>query len=152
MPAFELIVDGKVYHIEIPDPGETPLQVIVDGQAFEVRIADAEPPVASEGLAPPPRPALEPTPLPPPPRVPVVRPAQPAGEEYHGEVTAPMPGVILSVAVVVGDPVEPGTVLCILEAMKMRNPIRATHAGVVKSIAVTAGQAVAYGDLLIQLA
>jgi len=147
-----LIVDGKTYHIEIPDPGETPLRVIVDGQAFEVGIADAESPATPGGLVPPPRPALEPTPLPPPPRTPLARPAEPVGEEYHGEVTAPMPGVILSVVVAVGDSVEPGSVLCILEAMKMRNPIRATHAGVIRAIPVTPGQAVAYGDLLIQIA
>ena len=74
------------------------------------------------------------------------------GEDYHGEVTAPCPGIILSVAVAVGNPVEPGSVLCILEAMKMRNPIRATQAGIVRAISVTPGQAVAYGDLLIQMA
>ncbi len=151
MPAFDLIVDGKVYHIEIPDPGETPLQVIVDGQSFEVGIAEGDYFAAPEGGATSPRPALEPVPLPTPPRVPMARPAEPVGEEYHGEISAPMPGVILSIPVSVGDQVEPGTVLCILEAMKMRNPIRATHSGVVREISVTPGQTVAYGDLLVQL-
>jgi biotin carboxyl carrier protein len=152
VPTFSLTIGGKVYHVEIPDPGATPLQVIVDGQTFEVDFAGAEYGVRAEPLGPPPRPAPEPDPLPAPPRVSVARPAEPVGEEYHGEVTAPMPGTILAIPVSVGERVEPGAVLCILEAMKMRNPIRATHPGIVHSILVTPGQAVAYGDLLIRLA
>lgn len=151
VPAFSLTIGGKVYHIEIPDPGATPLEVIVDGQTFEVGFAETESYVGSEPLGPPPRPAPEPEPLPAPPRVSVTRPAAPVGEEYHGEVTAPMPGTILAVPVSVGERVEAGAVLCILEAMKMRNPIRATHPGIVHSIVVTPGQAVAYGDLLLRL-
>jgi biotin carboxyl carrier protein len=62
-----------------------------------------------------------------------------------------MPGTILSVAVVVGEHVDAGAVLCVLEAMKMRNPIRAAHPGVIESIEVAPGQNVGYGDLLVRL-
>ncbi len=62
-----------------------------------------------------------------------------------------MPGTILSVDVKVGQAVEPGQVVCVLEAMKMKNPIRAASTGTVTEIAVQPGQSVAYGDLLVNL-
>ena len=63
-----------------------------------------------------------------------------------------MPGTILSVDVKEGQPVEVGQVVCILEAMKMKNPIRATHTGTVAEICVTAGMTVPYGAVLIRTA
>ena len=62
-----------------------------------------------------------------------------------------MPGTILTIQVTPGQPVNAGDVLCILEAMKMKNPIRASHAGTVTEIAVETGQTVAYGDLLVKI-
>jgi acetyl-CoA/propionyl-CoA carboxylase biotin carboxyl carrier protein len=59
-----------------------------------------------------------------------------------------MPGTILDIAVQMGEAVQPGQVLCALEAMKMKSPIRATRAGTVSEIAVHDGQTVVYGDLL----
>ena len=58
-----------------------------------------------------------------------------------------MPGTILSVEVKVGDEIDAGQVVCVLEAMKMKNPIRASFDGTVTDIAVTAGQTVAYNDV-----
>ncbi len=68
-----------------------------------------------------------------------------------GDIVAPMPGTILSVAVTVGQQIEAGHVVCVLEAMKMKNPIRATHSGAVSEIVVQAGQTVAHGELLVRL-
>ncbi len=84
------------------------------------------------------------------PALPVPRSLQglPGGDTH----TAPMPGTILTVDVTIGQAVESGQVVCVLEAMKMKNPIRAHAAGTVTEIAVQAGQTVAYGDLLIRLA
>lgn len=67
------------------------------------------------------------------------------------EVTAPMPGLILEVAVAEGDTIAEGTPLLILEAMKMENVIKATGAGTVKRIAVRKGEAVEKRQLLIEL-
>ena len=67
-------------------------------------------------------------------------------------VTAPMPGLILSINVSEGDTIEEGTPLLVLEAMKMENVIKATGAGTVQRIAVTKGQAVEKRQLLIELA
>ena len=73
---------------------------------------------------------------------------QAAGGASDWKVKVPMPGTVLAVRVEVGDVVEKGQVLCILEAMKMQNEIRAEQAGVVKALAVQAGKSVARNDLL----
>ena len=64
-------------------------------------------------------------------------------------LTAPMPGRVVAVHVAVGDSVEPGTPLAVLEAMKMENEFRATVGGVVTEVAIAAGQVVNAGDLLV---
>ena len=69
-----------------------------------------------------------------------------------GEVNAPMPGLIVLVAVAVGDAVKQGDTLIILESMKMQNELRSPIAGAVKSIHAAAGQAVDKGDLLVEIA
>ena len=62
-----------------------------------------------------------------------------------------MPGKVLRVLVSEGDTVQRGTVVVILEAMKMENELRASGDGVVKRIAVKEGQNVAKGDLLVEV-
>jgi 3-methylcrotonyl-CoA carboxylase alpha subunit len=64
-------------------------------------------------------------------------------------LVAPMPGRVVAVHVRPGDRVEPGTPLVVLEAMKMENEFRATAGGSVSQVAVTPGQAVNAGDLLV---
>jgi acetyl-CoA/propionyl-CoA/long-chain acyl-CoA carboxylase, biotin carboxylase, biotin carboxyl carrier protein len=63
-------------------------------------------------------------------------------------VVTPMQGTVLAVEVEVGDEVQPGQVLCIVEAMKMENEITAPHAGVVTEIGVEVGQAVTQGQVV----
>ena len=66
----------------------------------------------------------------------------------NGDVTAPMQGTIVKVAVAVGDEVSAGDTIVILEAMKMENAVVAQRAGVVGSISVTAGDSVSAGDVV----
>jgi 3-methylcrotonyl-CoA carboxylase alpha subunit len=68
-----------------------------------------------------------------------------------GELTTPLPGVVASVAVRVGQRVAAGEVLLTIEAMKMEHAIRAPHDGVVKVIHFLAGDRVAEGNELIEL-
>ena len=65
-----------------------------------------------------------------------------------GAVTVPMQGTIVKVMVEVGDAVEAGQTICILEAMKMENPIAAGAAGTVTELKVAAGDSVANGDVV----
>ncbi|EBX4200523.1 oxaloacetate decarboxylase, partial [Salmonella enterica subsp. enterica serovar Oakland] len=79
-----------------------------------------------------------------------VQAAAPAGAGTP--VTAPLAGNIWKVIATEGQTVAEGDVLLILEAMKMETEIRAAQAGTVRGIAVKAGDAVAVGDTLMQLA
>ena len=65
-----------------------------------------------------------------------------------GTVAAPMPGTVLAVRVAVGDRVEPGQTLGIMEAMKMELALKAPFAGVVDEVGTTVGQLVVLGARL----
>jgi len=67
-------------------------------------------------------------------------------------VRAPIPGVIVEVKVKPGDAVAFSQELFIIEAMKMRNSIRAARAGEVAEIFVSAGQTVNHDDKLLEFA
>jgi acetyl-CoA carboxylase biotin carboxyl carrier protein len=82
------------------------------------------------------------------------QPLAPASEGHV--VKAPMVGTFYRAAapgsasfVEVGDAVQPGDPLCIIEAMKLMNEIEADQAGIVKAILVENGQAVEYGQPLV---
>jgi biotin carboxyl carrier protein len=64
---------------------------------------------------------------------------------------APMPGLIVRVTVQVGDSVEAGQSLVVMEAMKMENELRAATPGTVKSIPVEVGTAVEKGVVLVEM-
>ena len=66
-----------------------------------------------------------------------------------GNVTVPMQGTIVKVLVAVGDAVEEGQTVCVLEAMKMENNIAADKTGTVKEVKVEAGQSVGSGDVVV---
>ena len=68
-----------------------------------------------------------------------------------GNIAAPMQGTIVKVLVAVGDNVEAGQAILVLEAMKMENHINAEGAGVVKEIRVAEGDTVGSGDVLVVL-
>jgi biotin carboxyl carrier protein len=61
-------------------------------------------------------------------------------------IEAPLPGKILEVNVSVGNTVEEGGIVCIIEAMKMENPIMSPVKGSVTEVAVAPGQAVKTGE------
>jgi biotin carboxyl carrier protein len=71
-----------------------------------------------------------------------------AGE---GAVVAIMPGKIIRVLVAEGDEVSEGDVVCILEAMKMENELKAPQSGVVQSLHVQPGQDVEAGAVLAEI-
>jgi acetyl-CoA/propionyl-CoA carboxylase, biotin carboxylase, biotin carboxyl carrier protein len=83
------------------------------------------------------------------------RPRRSAGSSAaavgSGSVTVPMQGTIVKVLVNVGDTVEEGQTVCVLEAMKMENNIAADKAGTVTEIKVEAGQSVGSGDVVVTI-
>jgi acetyl-CoA/propionyl-CoA carboxylase biotin carboxyl carrier protein len=66
-------------------------------------------------------------------------------------VVSPMQGTVLSVAVADGDEVEKGAVICIVEAMKMENEVRAHRDGVVAELSIAAGQPVTSGQVICRI-
>ena len=67
------------------------------------------------------------------------------------EIKAPMPGLVLEIAVIDGQEVKEGDKLLILEAMKMENSIMIQTDAIIKKISVSAGQAVDKGQVLVEL-
>ncbi|MGH9299110.1 MAG: acetyl-CoA carboxylase biotin carboxyl carrier protein subunit, partial [Acidimicrobiales bacterium] len=76
---------------------------------------------------------------------------EPEREQVAGALVAPMPGSILSTHVVVGDEVEAGQLLVVVEAMKMEHRITAATRGTVRDMPALVGEQVASGDLLVAL-
>jgi acetyl/propionyl-CoA carboxylase alpha subunit len=76
-------------------------------------------------------------------------PAAGGSSDSNEEIRALMPGRVVEVAVAPGDRVEKGTLLLVLEAMKMQNEIRASRGGIVERAEVSAGQVVESGDLML---
>ncbi len=68
-----------------------------------------------------------------------------------GELHAPMPGLVVQVAVESGQTVEKGETLVILESMKMQNELKSPVAGIVGAIQAQAGQAVDKNALLVEI-
>ena len=149
MPNYRVTIEDRTYEVQVPDPGERPVRAIVDGQVFEVHVqpgtrVGTTQAVAEVKRAPVPQRAQP---------VAVMPPAatSPAAASI-GEVIAPLPGTIVSISVAVGDIVEYSQELCVLEAMKMNNPIRSTQAGKVTKILVSVGQQVQHSALLMVIA
>lgn len=71
--------------------------------------------------------------------------------DYNKMILAPMPGVMVSVAVKPGDVVAEGSEIGVVEAMKMQNVLRASQAGIVKAVNVKGGSSVQADEILVEL-
>ena len=157
-------IDERWYEVEVGDLDINPISVTVDGVKVEVDTqligrslglsgVDASPQPPQQTL-PPAAPSPPPTPIPKPKPRPQREAATPAPVRAPSAIKAfrsPMPGVILSVAVSEGDQVVTGDEVCVLEAMKMQQVLRADWTGIVKTVYVRAGQQVLDGDAIVDL-
>jgi biotin carboxyl carrier protein len=142
-------IDNQTFEVAVGDLNARPVIATVDGQAFEVYPEDL-PRVASPAMAAPV--AVAPV------AVPAAAPAAAATAPTSGGakggtdiVKAPIPGVIVTIAVKDGDPVKKGQEVCVLEAMKMKNSIKAQRDGKVVSVKVKVGDHVTNGQTLVEL-
>ncbi len=147
---IELLDESGIAEIEITE-GEESVRISRYSQNAPAVVTAAAP--APAPAAPAPAPAAAPAPAPA--AAPAAAPAQAEPEEDGFEVEAPMVGTFYSSSspgsapyVQVGDRVNEGDTLCIIEAMKMMNQIEADVSGVVKSIRVQNGEPVEYGQTL----
>lgn len=81
-------------------------------------------------------------------------PEQSRSEDLEGgdTVAAPMPGLVRSVEVAIGDAVEAGQTIAVMEAMKMEHALSAPRDGVVQTVAVEVGMQLDQGALVVELA
>lgn len=142
MKRITVTINGKLFEVEVNDLHSSPLQVRVNGREYEVTVSPATAPSISAAAS-----AMS-SPAAPREQASLPKPA-PASSMLSGNVlSAPMPGVILNIAVKAGDKVAYGQQLCALEAMKMKNAIRSPREGTLASVEVQEGQRVNYGDVL----
>ncbi len=115
--------------------------VTVNGTKYEVAVEEADPNATYVPAAKTEAPKAEA------PKAEAPKAAAAAAPADGAKVNAPLPGNILKVNCAVGDTVKKGTVLCILEAMKMENEVLAPCDGKIVS-ATAKGATVNTGDLL----
>jgi biotin carboxyl carrier protein len=147
---YRVKVEDQWFEVEINDLTTRPVIAYVEGESFEIW------PESSSTES---RPARQPVTAAPPP-APVTtalsKPrtqATPSGDQHSLRfVRAPIPGVIVSIAVQPPSQVAVGQELCVLEAMKMRNSIRATRSGEIVKVNITSGQHVRHNDILMEFA
>ncbi len=141
-------VRDRWFTVEVGDLTGNPVRVLVDGDPVDVDL---------EGLT-----AREEKPPFPKPQPAEASPASGSEAGPNAKTTpttptatktfhSPMPGVILSVSVKIGDQVVTGDEVCVLEAMKMQQVLRADWSGIVRAIHVEPGQQVLDGDLIAEL-
>lgn len=139
MKKFDFTINGNKYSVDIKDFEDEQATIHVNGTEYLVEIhQDKKPAVKTPKLV----------------RESVVR--QPGEGRIEKKastggypVEAPLPGSIFKLKVKVGDTVQKGDSLLILEAMKMENEVLADQAGVIKEIKVREGDAVLQNDLLL---
>ena len=70
--------------------------------------------------------------------------------DEEGQITSPLAGVVIDVRVGVGDELETGQTVCVVEAMKMQNEVHIPRPGTITAVHCTAGQRVERGGLLVE--
>lgn len=166
MRRYKVQVKDKQYTIDVDEIDANNFRVILGDQTFEVNLSAAED-VAEAAITPAIVPSgtrdevivERPTASYQPPAIETMErtrnvpsPALPPTPHLNGfraDLVAPMPGTILDVLVQPGDRVTRGQKLLTLEAMKMKNAIKAPYDAVVAQVLAQPGQTVRYGDVLI---
>lgn len=142
MKEYKYKIDGKEYAVKIDKIEGDQAQLEVNGTPYSVEIIQEKketPKVAKSTPKSAPAATAAPAPA-----------ATPASTGKGKAVKAPLPGVIISVDVQVGQQVKRGQQVAVLEAMKMENGINAECDGTITEIKVKAGDSILEGtDILI---
>lgn len=125
-------IDGQVYDVEIKDINKRPVLAVVDGETFEVQ------PETDLGALP----SFEAAP---------VKVRESITQPVSGKaLLAPLPGTVTQIFVLPGAHVDAGQPICVIEAMKMKNTIRADRSGMIASVPVSPGQSVKHKQVLVE--
>jgi biotin carboxyl carrier protein len=136
-------IDDHTFEVDIADLAARPILATVDGETFAVMPDEGQANVLPNGLAVSNGERA------------AVRAALPTTTSTpstapRSAITAPIPGLIISVEVKAGDQVKAGQPLCVLEAMKMKNTIRAPREGTIGTVHISAGQHVSQRQLMVE--
>ncbi|GAB4579541.1 MAG: acetyl-CoA carboxylase biotin carboxyl carrier protein subunit [Anaerolineales bacterium] len=146
MKRYQIRVNDRDYQVEIMDMNARPIRVLVDGEAFEVWPQGA----LQHGAETTPPARVTPPVVETAPRAHVPQTSGvPSGSGRV--VTSPLPGIVVAVHVQPGEEITVGQPLCVVEAMKMNNVIRASQAGKVAALRVAVGQHVKHHEVLVEL-
>ena len=135
MKEYLITVNGKTYEVQVEEAGEVPYVAPVPNQIPTPRAAPKVAPIPNPTTAV--KPEVKP-----------LSAAASMGAAGKTTVKSPMPGSILKINVASGDTVKYGTVLCILEAMKMENEIVSPCDGVIATVNISKGASVNSGDAM----
>jgi biotin carboxyl carrier protein len=161
MRRYTLEIGGREYVVDVNELAIDSFEVMVGSDAYVVTLAGEED-VPEAAIASQLKGAA--TPAGDAPAAPVVRvarktpaaapgapaPRKPASGGGGASLNAPMPGVIIEIAVKPGDTVARGQLVAVLDAMKMHNNIKSPRAGTIAEVCVGPGQAVGHGDTIVR--
>ncbi|MFA8436371.1 MAG: biotin/lipoyl-containing protein [Marinifilaceae bacterium] len=139
MKKFKFTIKGQQYEVEIKDFEGTTAKIDVNGTIYDVEV-EAEMKKAKT-------PTLVRKPV-------VTKPGEGKIAKAGAGATvvkAPLPGSIFKINVAVGDTINPGDTLLVMEAMKMENNVLAEKGGTVKAIKVSVGDSVLQDDVLVEI-
>jgi biotin carboxyl carrier protein len=144
-------IANQSFEVEIDDLQSRPILAKVDGQTFEIWPEEAAAPAApAEPAVAPSAPAARPAPA----AASAPRGAAPVMEPANASTAllSPLPGTVIAIIVREGDEVKVGQELLTLEAMKMKNAIRANRDGKIAAIRVNVGDQVRHNQVLLEYA
>ena len=126
---FKITVDGREYNVTVEDLSEGAGSMYPAPGSMKIPAPQTSAPTAPASAAPAAR-----------------------GPSGPGDVVATLGGVVESIAVTVGQQVNQGDKVAVIEAMKMKNTMVAARSGKVSAIAVKVGDAVEAGQVLLTIA
>ncbi len=140
MKEYKYTINGTKYEVAIGDIEENIVKVTVNGEDYTVEMEKPAEPEKKKPVLGKPAAAAESN---------AESAASKAAVNKNNAVKAPLPGVITDVKVAVGDEVQVGDTVVVLEAMKMANNIQAEKAGKITAVCVKIGESVMEDDALV---
>ena len=137
---YTVKVADVTYEVEIEDLNRRPILARIGDETFEVTPENGH--VAARSDSPQPA-AVSQTAT-------QAKGGAPSGPASGTSVVAPLPGTVTEVNVKAGDIIQSGQQVCVIDAMKMKNAIRATRSGTIAKVAVSAGQSVTHRQVLVE--